>query len=136
MLMNVPRYKHQSLADLNHLLVEPLLRDRIAIAYDKKDQGRAAVTPIGIAIWASVDDAADAKITEQVKSGSFPVRLTRSEWSSGEKVWLLDIVAPSQEAAGAVLTSFGKIVGKREVRLHPIVAQSVDAQLLEQLRLP
>lgn len=31
-LMNLPRYRHQPLGDLGQLVLEPLIRDRIAIA--------------------------------------------------------------------------------------------------------
>lgn len=140
MLMNVPRYRYQTLADLTGLLIEPLLRDRIAIAHAKGPVGvdaEAAVpaTPVGVAIWASVDQATDAKIQEQVKAGAMPIRLSGNEWASGEKVWLLDVIAPTREAASAVLANFGRIAGEREVQLHPIVASSVDPALLEKLKL-
>jgi len=32
-MMMLPRYRHQTLGDLQHFLLEPLIRDRIAIAY-------------------------------------------------------------------------------------------------------
>lgn len=31
-MMMLPRYRHQTLADLQHLVLDPLIRDRIAIA--------------------------------------------------------------------------------------------------------
>src|SRR6267378_1853174 len=88
-MMNLPRYRHQTLGDLTHLVLDPMMRDRLAIAHrtvDGKPQGDEDVA--GIAIWASVSDAVDAKITEQVKAGLFPVRLANEDWASGDKVWL------------------------------------------------
>ena len=32
-MMENPRYRHQSIGDLKHILLEPLIRDRVAIAY-------------------------------------------------------------------------------------------------------
>ena len=32
-MMALPRYRHQTLGDLQHLILDPLIRDRIAIAY-------------------------------------------------------------------------------------------------------
>ena len=132
MLMNVPRYRHQTLADLNHLILEPLLRDRIAIAH-ARPEGAKDDSPvpegaplIGVAIWASVSDEVDAKIKEQVKAGAFPVRLASDEWASGEKIWLLDIVAVSKGAASAVLAKFGTIAGERTVQLHPLVKRQLE----------
>lgn len=37
-LMQTPRYRHLSIADLEWLVLEPLLRDRIAIASTKPDK--------------------------------------------------------------------------------------------------
>ena len=76
MLMNVPRYRHQTIADLNCLVIEPLLRDRIAVVYARpegaKDEAPAeGAPPIGVAIWAGVSDEVDAKIKEQVTAGAF-----------------------------------------------------------------
>jgi cytolysin-activating lysine-acyltransferase len=72
--MNLPRYRHQRLADLAHLFVTPLMHGRVAIAHKAaKAPGAAAgavdETVIGIAVWATVSDAVDAKITEQIKAG-------------------------------------------------------------------
>jgi hemolysin-activating ACP:hemolysin acyltransferase len=138
LMMQVPRYRHQTLADLNHLVVEPLLHDRVAIAYARSDEGTndAGQPVVGIAIWASVSSDVDAKISEQVKAGVFPVRLGAEEWASGETLWLLDIIAPNKRAASAVLANFRNVAGAREIKLHPLVGRSVDPELLNQLRRP
>jgi cytolysin-activating lysine-acyltransferase len=134
-MMNLPRYRHQTLGDLTHLVLDPMMRDRLAIArrsVEGKPQGEDDVA--GIAIWASVSDAVDAKITEQVKAGVFPVRLANEDWVSGDKVWLLDVIAGDRKAATAVLTNFRQLSGERAVKIHPLVARLVDAEILEKLR--
>ena len=156
-LMDLPRYRHQTLADLTHLIVAPLLRDRVAIAHRqvKADAGaapdakgtsegaglseRAEIkvdeeTIAGIAIWATVSDAVDAKITEQVRAGVFPLRLGAEDWTSGEQVWLLDVVAADRRQATAVLTSFRQVAGDRPVKIHPIVGRMIDPEVLAKLR--
>ena len=162
----VPRYRHQTLADLHHLVVEPLMRDRIAIASaaprgegDKEGQSNPALEQLaGIAFWASVSDAVDAKIKEQIKAGAFPIRLKPEEWVSGDTIWLLDVIAPSQKLATAVLANFSKVLPKQQtaagegsprssrerasertaqtngqVRIHPIVARQIDPELLRKM---
>ena len=134
-MMNLPRYRHQALADLTHLVLDPLMRDRIAIAHrtiEGKPQGEDDVA--GIAIWASVSEAVDAKITEQVKAGVFPVRLASEDWASGDTVWLLDVIAGDRKAATAVLANFRQLSGERDVRIHPIVARLVDKEILEKMK--
>lgn len=131
----VPRYRHHSLADLQTLVIEPLLRDRIAIATAKtEDDAQGAVGPLaGIAFWASVSDEVDAKIREQIKGGAFPIRLKPDEWVSGDKIWLFDVVAPSQKLASSVLANFRRVVKQGEVRIHPLVARMVDSTLLAKM---
>ena len=133
--MDLPRYRHQTLADLMHVVLDPLMRDRVAIAYSHPKDAPAGSEPnvAGIAIWASVSDAVDAKITEQVKAGAFPVRLSNEDWVSGETVWLLDVIASDRKQATAVLGNFKQLSGERPVKVHPIVARSVKVGVLEKM---
>lgn len=134
-MMNLARYRNQTLGDLTHLVLDPMMRDRLAIAHRKvegKPEGDDDVA--GIAIWASVSDAVDAKITEQVKAGVFPVRLANEDWASGDTVWLLDVIAGDRKAATAVLTNFRQLSGERAVKMHPIVARMIDQDVLEKLK--
>jgi cytolysin-activating lysine-acyltransferase len=132
----VPRYRHQTIADLQTLVLEPLMRDRIAIASSKNDDGTEGPggALAGIAFWATVSDAVDAKIREQIKGGTFPINLKPEEWNSGDKVWLLDVIAPSQKMASSVLANFKQVVKSgAEVRIHPMVARQVDPELLRKM---
>jgi len=138
-IMNLPRYRHQTLADLNHILVNPLLRDRLAIAHRSTtaEDGTTKVDEeniAGIAIWASVSEEVDAKITEQVKAGVFPVRLGADDWASGDNVWLLDVIAADRQAATTVLANFRQVAGEKKIKVHPIVGRLIDQKVLEQLR--
>ena len=135
-LIVVPRYRHQSIADIQTLVLEPLMRDRIAIASSKNDDGTEGPggALAGIAIWATVSEAVDGKIREQIKGGTFPIHLKPEEWNSGDKVWLLDVIAPSQKMATAVLANFKQVVNDNaEVRIHPMVARQVDPELLKKM---
>lgn len=131
-MMNLPRYRTQTLADITHLVLDPLMRDRMAIATAKGEaQGD---TTAGIAIWATVSDEVDAKIAEQVKAGVFPIRLNNDDWTSGETLWLLDVIAPNRKLATAVLANFRQVAGERQVKIHPIVARSVDPTIIDKMR--
>ena len=149
-IMNLPRYKHHALADLSHIILEPLLRDRVAIAHKSVKAGDGTApdakwasegarnkvdeqTIAGIAIWATVSDAVDAKIAEQVKAGTFPVRLSPDDRLGGEHVWLLDVVAADRKQATSVLANFRQVAGERPVRIHPVVARLIDPEVLEKL---
>lgn len=132
-MMALPRYRHQTIADLQSLVLDPLMRDKIALAYPKNtDQPLPDVT--GMAIWASVSEAVDAKIREQIKAGVFPVRLKPEEWASGEINWLFDVIASDERTTGAVISNFRNVAGEGELRVHPIVGRLVGKDMLERMQ--
>lgn len=133
-MLNLPRYRHQSMADIMHLVVEPLTRDRIAIARSG-GEGKIEETA-GIAIWANVSPEVDAKIREQIQARAFPIRLKAEDWDSGDTHWLLDVIAPSQKVATAVLANFKQVVKDKPIRIHPVVSQLVDPGVLEKMKIP
>ncbi len=131
-MSSTPRYRHLPLGDLTSLILDPLLRDRIAIASPLSADGRANETDTaGIAIWASVSEAVDAKISEQVRAGVFPIRLQADDWASGKINWLLDVIAPNAQLATSVVTTFRQVTNDDELRIHPVVSKLVDIAALK-----
>src|SRR5262245_3940075 len=132
-MMMLPRYRHQTLGDLQHLVLEPLIRDRIAIAYPG-DKERGALTDIaGLAIWASVSEEVDNDIRQQIKAGVFPVRLKPDAWNSGTINWLIDVIAPNRQMTAAVIANFKQVVKDGGLRLHPLVTRLVDPETLKKM---
>lgn len=132
-MMTLPRYRHQSLADLQHLVLEPLIKDRIAMAWPQSRGTDPLADVAGVAIWASVSDEADRRITEQVKAGDFPIRLKPEDWNSGSNNWLLDVIAPDAKAAARVIANFSQVVKEGNLKLHPMIARSIDAETLKKM---
>ena len=132
-MMMLPRYRNQTLADLQHLVLEPLLRDRVAIAYPGGEKANALSDIAGVAIWASVSEEVDGRIREQVQAGTFPIRLKAEDWNSGEINWLLDVIAPDQRTTANVIANFKQVVKEGSLRLHPIVTRLVDADTLSKM---
>lgn len=128
----VPRYRHLPLGELLSMVLEPLVRNRIAVAATAGRDG-AAPEPAGIAIWATVSAEVDTRIREQIGAGVFPLRLRPEDWTSGEIRWLLDVIAPNPRVVAAVIADFRKVAGAGELRLHPLVRRLVDAETLEKL---
>ncbi len=129
----LPRYRNQTIGDLQHLVLEPLIRDRVAMAYPKASDSSPMVDVAGLAIWASVSEEVDAKIKEQIRAGSFPVRLKADEWASGDINWLLDVIAPDQKSTASVIANFKQVVKEGELHLHPIIGRLVDQETLEKM---
>lgn len=132
-MMMLPRYRHQSLVDLQHLVLDPLLRDRIALAYPRDTEDKALADVTGVAIWASVSDEVDSKIREQIAAGVFPIRLKGEEWDSGDNNWLLDVIAPDQKTTATVIANFRQLVKEGGLKLHPLVTRLVDAETLQKM---
>ncbi|WP_172331422.1 toxin-activating lysine-acyltransferase [Mangrovicoccus sp. HB161399] len=131
-MMMQPRYRAQMLGDLQHLVLDPMLQDRIAVAYAGAEPAPGQ-DMAGFAIWASVSEEVDASIREQIASGVFPVRLKPADWTSGRINWLLDIVAPDQATAATVIANFRKVAKEGELKLHPLITRLVDPATLEKM---
>jgi hemolysin-activating ACP:hemolysin acyltransferase len=132
-LMMMPRYRSQMLGDLQHLVLDPMLQDRIAIAYPNKGDQAAAADMAGFGIWASVSEEVDTKIREQIAAGVFPIRLKPDEWNSGNINWLLDVVAQDRNTITTVIANFRQVVKEGELRLHPLITRLVDPEVLEKM---
>jgi hemolysin-activating ACP:hemolysin acyltransferase len=131
-MMALPRYRHLAIGDLQHLILEPMVQDRVALAR-RKDDDSPLGDVAGIAIWASVSEEVDARIREQIAAGVFPVRLRPEDWKSGTINWLFDVIAPDQAAAAAVVANFRQLAKGGDLRLHPLVPRLVAKELLERM---
>jgi len=132
-MMMLPRYRNQTVGDLQHLVLEPLMRDRVAIAYPGGEKAGPLTDVAGLAIWASASEEVDTKIREQIQAGTFPIRLKADDWNSGDINWLLDVIAPDQRTTTNVIANFKQVVKEGSLRLHPLVTRLVDAETLQKM---
>ncbi len=94
-MMMLPRYRHQTLGDLQHLVLEPLIRDRIAIAQPAKDRQSARRHCRRGDLGERVGGGRRSGSGTRSRRASFPVRLKAEDWNSGSINWLLDVIAPN-----------------------------------------
>ena len=73
--------KFQFISDIEWLLLPPLMIDQCKL-YMKKEY------PISFVSWAYLDEAAEKRM---LKNGG---KLRPEDWQSGDRLWLIDIVAP------------------------------------------
>lgn len=134
-MTNLPRYRHLSIMDLTLVLLNPLLRDRVAVASQKssKDMVENIDTSFGIAIWASVSEEVDKKIREQIAASVFPINMKAEDWNSGDINWLMDVIAPNQKLTTAVIASFRHVVGDSDVKIHPLVTRMIAPEALKKM---
>jgi hemolysin-activating ACP:hemolysin acyltransferase len=92
LLMRSPAHKHHTLADLEWLVFPPLLSGQFAVAEARNKDGQA-VGPAAALLWASVSPEVDRRLSANLNA---PIRLSASEWKSGDILWLVDAVGDAR----------------------------------------
>lgn len=104
-----PLHKHFALADLEWMVMPPLLLSQFRLFYDKD-------RPVGAALWAFLSPEAEAKL-------SVNPRLRPDEWKSGDTCWVIDLIAPGANSenklAGIMLTDLQRtVLNGRSFKFH------------------
>ncbi|NMM45387.1 toxin-activating lysine-acyltransferase [Rhodospirillaceae bacterium KN72] len=87
-----PSHRHFFMADLDWLVIPPVVRNQFRVYRDSK--GR----PVGLVLWAKLDEEAEQRLL----SGS--ARLRPQDWDSGDRYWIIDVVdlSKGQRAKGMI----------------------------------
>jgi cytolysin-activating lysine-acyltransferase len=81
LLSQSPTHRHALFcADLEWLVMPPLMQGQYRLFYG---EGR----PVGVALWAFVSETVEQRLAGGGRIGS-------EDWRSGDRVWLVEIVAP------------------------------------------
>lgn len=81
LMMNSPLHKHLFIADLEWLAAPPIMLKQFRIFRHSK-------VPIGYASWAFISEEAEQRLMSGAR------RLQPAEWNAGDRIWLMDLVAP------------------------------------------
>ncbi len=81
LLTQSPLHKRLFFEELEWLVMTPVLLNQFRLYY-------APDRPIGVVLWARIDDA-----TAEVLSAGTN-RLRPQDWTSGDKVWIVEVIAP------------------------------------------
>lgn len=110
-------HKHFAIGDLEWMVMPAILLEQFRVF-------RGEQHPMGFALWASFSEEAETRFKEQVDAGR-GARLRPDEWRSGDRLWLIELVAPFatadnklQEAMLADLID--NVFGERKFKLHLI----------------
>ncbi len=74
-------HKHFAIADLEWMVMPAVLLNQYCLFHDQ-------ARPVGAALWAFLSEEAEAKLSLN------PVRLRPDDWNSGDRCWLVDLIAP------------------------------------------
>ena len=112
-LMRDPNFRKMRLADLEWLVLPPVMAGQFRLAQAPSPVGRVTgkdgqeggvLVPVAVALWARVSDAVDKTLSENLDE---PVRLRPNEWASGDNIWLM-AVAGDQRAVPKFLEQLAK----------------------------
>jgi cytolysin-activating lysine-acyltransferase len=81
LMMNMPRYRHVFLADLEWMVLPPILLNQYRLF-------RAGKHVVAFAAWAYLSEAVEARLQTENP------RLAPTDWKSGDRLWLVDLHAP------------------------------------------
>ena len=84
LLSQSPLHKTLAIGDLEWLIMPSLIHRQFYIFRDVQ-------RPLGIALWAKCNPAAEEKLDRGIGAGNW---LTPEEWNSGPALWLVDLIAP------------------------------------------
>lgn len=115
-LMRSPLYKHYTLADLEWLVLPPLLTGQFSVAEGSAEEGGPRF-PMAVALWASVSTDVDRRLSENLNT---QLRLRPDEWRSGEALWLVDVVGDGRVVQQFVAQLAGTTFKGRSVKCRRI----------------
>lgn len=85
-LMRSSEHKHHSLVDLEWLIGPAIARQQFAIVEAPQGPDNKLIVPVATVLWAMVSPGVDARLSGELEQ---PVRLTPSEWTSGDIPWIV-----------------------------------------------
>lgn len=89
LLSQSPLHKALAIGDLEWLVMPALIAEQFYVFRDGQQ-------PVGLALWAKCTPAAAAKLEAGMIEPQN--RLTLEEWTSGDQLWLVDLIAPFANA--------------------------------------
>ncbi|PQA87546.1 toxin-activating lysine-acyltransferase [Hyphococcus luteus] len=110
-----PTHKHFAIGDLEWLVMPAILLEQFRVFHGEKQ-------PVGFALWAQFSEEAEARFKAQVEAGQ-GARLRPQEWKSGDRLWLVDLVAPQATPENKLVEAMladlvQNVFGQRKFKFH------------------
>jgi cytolysin-activating lysine-acyltransferase len=102
-MMQSPAHKHLFMTDLEWLALPPLLLRQFRIF-------RRRNIPIAFVSWGFLSEDAEKRLTDGAR------RLRPDDWKSGDRLWLIDVVAPFSGQAAIIKELHEKVFAGQKVK--------------------
>jgi len=110
LLSQSPLHKVLAIGDLEWLVMPALINEQFYLFRDGDK-------PVGLALWAKCNEAAEQKLQNGMIEPEN--RLTLEEWTSGDRIWLVDLIAPFADATNR----------HREVMIADLISKPLAGQV-------
>jgi hemolysin-activating ACP:hemolysin acyltransferase len=94
--MRSDQLKRMALEDLEHVVVPAVATGQFLVA-EAQSAANGLTAPVGVVLWATVSDAVDQRLSSALER---PLRLAKSEWTSGENAWLVVAAGEARVVSG------------------------------------
>ncbi len=105
LFMQSPQHRHLLLSDLEWRVIPPIALQQYRLVQHKN-------TPAGFISWALVDEATEQRLQQP------DFRLRPQDWNNGERVWIVDIVAPAAQKEMLIAKVKAELFEGREVKVR------------------
>ncbi|MEZ5901264.1 MAG: toxin-activating lysine-acyltransferase [Hyphomicrobiaceae bacterium] len=97
-----PSHKQFFISDLEWFVMTPVMLQQFRTYY-------ATDKPVGVVLWANVSD----EVAERLAQGT--TKLRPQDWKSGDKLWIVEVIAPFGGAEEMVKDLKDKVFPSRQV---------------------
>ena len=106
-----PVHKQFFISDLEWLVMTPALLQQFRLYYQNAAPAEGGKRPIGAVLWGFVSPEVEA----QLASGT--TRLRPQDWKSGDRLWVVEVIAPFGGADAMVSDLKSQVFPDRELRV-------------------
>jgi hemolysin-activating ACP:hemolysin acyltransferase len=132
-LSRSPAHKHYSFADLEWMVLPPVLAGQCYIV-EARHREQGFRTPIAALTWAFVSEDVDKRLAQQCAGSR--VCLRPDEWRSGEIAWLIDVVGVAEGVEAGLRWLKDGPFKDRTLKLFTNRANARQIATLDQLTCP
>ena len=87
-LMRDPNFRNLRLADLEWLVLPPVMAGQFKLGHAAAPQEQGILVPMAVAVWARVSAVVDKGLSENLDKH---VNLRPDQWASGDILWLMAV---------------------------------------------
>jgi cytolysin-activating lysine-acyltransferase len=112
-----PLHKQFFISDLEWLVMTPVLLQQFRLFYDD-------TKPIGVAFWGTVN----GEVEDRLKAGT--TRLRPQDWKSGDRLWVVEVIAPFGGGEEMAKDLKAKVFPQRELKFLAVGAQGRQVRVV------